>query len=778
MKHIDVQGIPQFTGNLEQLEKDALAFKTIAGKIRKTGSGIHTGFQGLKAFYEAPEAEQLFASTAPVRDTADDFAGELEWIWSALDSYAIEIKPIVEKLKSLQTQASLFMASVADDDDWDKDDDKVKKHNAIYKGVEAAVAAFQAAEQRAHDKIAMLHGGKTLKEQAEAYQARAGMPDEDEEPPWGSPVERKYNWYHPHNLKVAVWDGFIVDGVWGTINGLLTLIGVHGWDKAGAAWKGLAQLATFIVVPQMAVIPDKYLPQWMRESKRVAVETAKGVVAYDTWKKDPSRAVGVTVFNALTIAAAPAKAGQAAHAASKAAKAVSAIRQGGRLVDPMTYVFKGVSKGLGKIPLPKLSTILGNLDNLIKADGPNPTGVQHALDNAVEMPDKTVRVPINDHEFVYIRKSDGALLDENGQLLRKGAIPKTESSAAERLQGEDHSLARDHELAGVGGRGNELNATNQAGDPPGATGREPSGHAANHSQPQGGHDLPPSREHEAPGRISDDGATGAAEGGTRTGQHGSSGDSGADGAHNGVDGRDGTPANELPSHGGASDGPPDIDPAKYSKDINDSAQAHAGRMEPEQEAGVVAELARAKMDARDQASVLRALRKDPYGAAVAERIARGHLREVEGYGKLLDMCKQGPSKNQKGMVPAAYMAIRLAEDLQARGAGRVGVELDTATFDLDVYTRHPDGSIDYAYQLKDVDTIEGINSAAKKAAKQLAHEGMSHRVAILDVHQPMGSLTPKMFNVAESQARKSGGVFLLRFTDGSITVPPNGRIFP
>ncbi|MFI2431347.1 hypothetical protein [Streptomyces sp. NPDC018693] len=164
---------------------------------------------------------------------------------------------------------------------------------------------------------------------------------------------------------------------------------------------------------------------------------------------------------------------------------------------------------------------------------------------------------------------------------------------------------------------------------------------------------------------------------------------------------------------------------------------------------------------------------------MAEMISRGHLREIEGYKKLLDSCKQGPTKaDPKGMVPAAYMAMRIVTDLMEQGTVRVGVELDTKTFDLDVYTRHADGSIDYGYQLKDVDTVKGIKRNAEKATKQLAYDGINHRVAVLDVHQSITGLTPRVFSDVEFQARRMGGVFLLRFTDGSITIPPDGPTFP
>ncbi|MDK9501522.1 protein phosphatase, partial [Streptomyces katrae] len=63
--------------------------------------------------------------------------------------------------------------------------------------------------------------------------------------PWGSQLEETHRaWEVGYWVKSFVWDGIIVDGIWGTIRGLGTLVGVDGWDKAGQAWTGLAKLAT------------------------------------------------------------------------------------------------------------------------------------------------------------------------------------------------------------------------------------------------------------------------------------------------------------------------------------------------------------------------------------------------------------------------------------------------------------------------------------------------------------------------------------------------------
>ncbi|MFI9031290.1 protein phosphatase, partial [Streptomyces sp. NPDC053560] len=114
--------IPQYTGDLGQLEKDHGLLKKDAGKIRTTGADVHSHFQGLSAFYKAPEAEKLFATTKPVQTRADEFADGLETVASALSSYADEIRPLVPKLKALKTKAQNFIRDHKDDEDGDYDE--------------------------------------------------------------------------------------------------------------------------------------------------------------------------------------------------------------------------------------------------------------------------------------------------------------------------------------------------------------------------------------------------------------------------------------------------------------------------------------------------------------------------------------------------------------------------------------------------------------------------------------------------------------------------------
>ncbi|MFF4095600.1 hypothetical protein ACFYYY_17490 [Streptomyces sp. NPDC001834] len=775
------------------MEKAASGLRTHAVGIRNGGKDVHSRFQAMAAYYQAPEADKLFSSTRPVMDTAEEFAGNIEALADALDTFVFEARPHAERLKQLKLDAFTFVDSVRGDDDWTEDQGKTDAHQALMDGVAAAREGFQEAERNAANKINAIspalcrpkwvvddgtHGPGMYGQTADTLKDMKDLP-------WGSPEGRTYErwsleWWG-HGAKSWAWDGIVKDSIVGGLDGLATLAGFHGEQERDQAWDGLRRTAVGGYAYGMDLFgQDEHLSDWQRDSKAYAKKFGKQFIAYDMWQEDPARAHAVTSFNVLTLGAGPLAAASKLGKGGTLAKAAGTMARVGDALDPLGGAFKA-TKALSD--LPKVSQVLANVSNHLQI--PKTTFPDGALD-----------------------LSDRYRVDKHGNFipLNRDGTPNTnpvrrEPAAADRGVGQPHG---DRELVGVGGH------------TPGST-----AHAGDNLPPRGGRDTGGGRSNgeggtyrgagsDAPGGAGSTdqpaygGASGAGHHGREAAESGTVPDTPGHG-HGPAEPPSGPSPHELPdqhqttpSHGDVgghgeptmpaethpvqdrtSGGPPDIDPARYTQNVNDLAQAHTGRMEPAQEAGVIAELEHARMDPRDQQSLLRSLRKDPYGAGVAELISRGHLRNVEGYDKLLDMCKKGPSKGDpKGMVPAAYMAMRLATELQEHGVGRIGVELDTKTFDLDVYTRHPNGTVDYGYQLKDVTNIKGISSAAEKAAKQLTYDGISHRVAVLDIHQSMADLTPHMFNKAEFQARRMNGAFLLRFTDGSITVPPSTSTFP
>ncbi|MET7932799.1 hypothetical protein [Streptomyces sp. NPDC005322] len=447
-----------------------------ASHLRGAGQGMHDRFQGLSAYYHAPEAEQLFATTLPVRDTADEAASDVESVGRALESYATEVRPIAAKLARLKRQAAQFVEDVGDDDDWAYDRDKVSEHQDLLHDVNAAVSAFWEAERRAANQITALFGGPhyvvndgSKKSNAYGYGYKGSDLDHAKKTPWGSPVELKYHPYDiGHYFKSFVWDGFIVDGVWGTLKGLGTLAGFNGWDEAKAAWKNLGRLgvgAGVYMSPTLRNKPESELPPFLRESKHTAKEAGKSLVAWDEWGKNPARAAGAVSFNVVT-GIGTGGAGTAAKSGA-ISKAISTAGKIGRLADPMTYVFKGV--GLAKV---KVADVLSGLKNaysgrlLELADGsvklPN---------NAVFHPDGSVKLPSGHYldEYGTLYKADGTVLDR----------AKVELSAADRQALDDLQRAQQPDHVHAGADGPPQAGHMRTGDG-GSGGHDAPGHGAHH----------------------------------------------------------------------------------------------------------------------------------------------------------------------------------------------------------------------------------------------------------------------------------------------------------
>lgn len=526
--------IPQFTGDLDALEQDKTAITTAAGTFRDAGSNVDSEFQGLSAFYSAPEAAQLFATTKPVKTDSDFFADQLESAAKALGEYITEARPIVARLKELQAKATTFSNKISGDEHWKDDGDKIDENNDLIHDVNAAVSAFWAAERTCANKIRALYCAPPLTADDGSHGANMyGYKGEDlnkaQDLPWGSQLEETHRWYEiGHWAKSFVWDGLIVDGIWGTIRGLGTLVGVDGWDKAGQAWTGLAKLATGLVITSMPGVgtafwlaDDKDLPGWIRDSRTAMKETGKALVAWDEWGKNPARAAGAVTFNVLTTVF-TGGAGTAAKAGT-VAKVISVAGKAGRLIDPITYIGKAGS--LAKIKIGDLFANLGKVDgafpkiddvvwkDLPKADAP---GIKFPHpDDTVRLPDDALGRP------QYFDKTTNELLDHTG-------APKQDLTSIPK--GSDHPLAEvpKHEPVPVGVGAHTADVT--AHTPGGPTAHTPGG-AVDHT----------------PGGVADNGAHNShtEPGGTTPGHGGTDTTPTTGGPHH----------TDTPSTGGHGDGP-------------------------------------------------------------------------------------------------------------------------------------------------------------------------------------------------------------------------------
>ncbi|MEU5715721.1 hypothetical protein AB0G71_08000 [Streptomyces sp. NPDC020403] len=587
-KPIPLDGIPVFTGDLATLDVKVTELTTAAETIATATADVHSSFGGLQAFYRAPEADQLFATTKPVATSGQTLKSDLESIASALSTYSDEVYPLVEKLKEIKRDAGAFLVKINADDKWREDGDLIDENNHRRDEIIETLAAFQEAEIACYNKIVALvcllplktSDGSDSKNQygydAETLKHAEGLP-------WGDPlVESTPGW----QVWEHAWDftkGFFVDGVWGTIKGLGTLFCYDGFEAAGQAWKGLAQLGTGLVVtiaagPAYWTAKDEDLPSWLRDSRTAMKETGKALVAWDQWGENPSRAAGAVTFNVVTTVFTGGTGGAVAGGgkAALAAKALSAAGKVGRFVDPMTYVFKGAGfgltkvgdamtglKGLGTIEIPPLPDNVFTLpDGAVRlADGTVdlpagtaiPEGAIRLADGTVRLPEGVIALPEGTvknpfDEGAAYADLKGNLYDESGNLVQRGEDARVEPGKADAdANTPDHARvetpARQPVLVGAGAR---------VGDDLGHAGRAET-------------DLPGNKAADrAPGGTADHMPSSSLDVDTPGGRDSTPGSSGNPAPHSDVD--NGTPGGtqdhggggrgHFPASGGAADNAP------------------------------------------------------------------------------------------------------------------------------------------------------------------------------------------------------------------------------
>ncbi|OII61655.1 hypothetical protein BJP40_31125 [Streptomyces sp. CC53] len=500
--------VPVFTGNEEELDAKVKALSGHGLKVSTAAGDIHSAFGGLRAFYRAPEAEQLFATTKPVADKGLDLSSDMCVIAGALGTYASTIRPLVKRLDDLRAQAVTFRERIAGDDEWREDGDLIDENLERRNAIAEVWAQFQEAERSCHAKIVALVGGEPLKVNDGSngkgmYGYDAEALKQSESLPWGDAVQESIPWYHIHEHAWEFGKGVIVDGVWGTIKGLGTLVGFDGWDAAGQAWTGLGKLLTGVVITAIPgvgaaywAMPEDKLPAWLRDSRTAVKETGKALLAWDKWGSNPSRAAGEVTFNVLTTVFTGGAGGAVAGAgkAGAVARTLSLAGKAGKAVDPMTYLSKGAGagvvkigdimtglKGAGALDIPSI-----NLDGaLALPDGARvlpdgtldlPSGTP-VPDGALKLPDGTVRLPEGTATLppgtvtlpvdgpARFMDPKGHLYDADGTLVQRAedapreAEPPTGANAPHTTAPKPDTPATaavpEREPAAVGARGND-----------------------------------------------------------------------------------------------------------------------------------------------------------------------------------------------------------------------------------------------------------------------------------------------------------------------------------
>ncbi|MCY0952742.1 hypothetical protein [Streptomyces sp. H27-S2] len=734
---VDPAEIPVFTGDLATLDEKVKLISSGGATVSTKASDVHTSFGGLQAFYQAPEADQLFATTKPVSDLGLKLSSDMCTIASALGTYSRDAAPIVKKLENLKAEAQAFRTKTDKDEKWREDGDLIDENLERRNKIAEVWAEFQEVERAAHGKIVALVGGKPLKVNdgsngKDMYGYDAESMKQSKSLPWGDAVEESIPAWQVWEHAWEFGKGIVVDGVWGTLKGLGGLVGLQGWDVFKQSWTGLAKLGTGLAImsipgvgPLFLAAPDDKLPSWLRDSRTAMKETGKALLAWDQWGSNPSRAAGAVTFNVLTTVF-TGGAGGAVSGAGKAgavAKTLSFAGKAGRAIDPMTYMFKGAGAGFAKIgdvmaglkgtgrfevpsinvdgavALPDGAVLLPDGAIHLPSGATVPEGATKLPDGTIKLPEGTttlppgtVKLPTPDGPRFMdldgnIYKADGSL-EQSGKAAKQEPSPDADANTprvdAPKPDAPVTARVPERELAGVGARGGDdvVRLGSDTSPPPGAL--DDGTHA-----PGGFDNTPTGRagDHTNPGgHAPDNMPSNSAD--TPTGGHTHTADSTVDnsghGAHTdptptGGSGHttDTTPtgSDQTPIGGGSGAGGMDGQPPAggHGPDPWPSEEPRPFERGGETEQQIRENMRGSKVKPGDLDKALANLADHPAGQEMADLIASGQFKGMTNFDQVVS------SFSQKNAMSGGVEQLRLADRLQKSGVSDISFEIKKDT---------------------------------------------------------------------------------------------------
>lgn len=351
MPAIDPELIPGANLDPDAVDDAARSLRADALAVRDAGVDVAGAWHGLRADYQAPEADRLLSAMDPVRSETSSLGDDLDQVATALGRFAQDLRAIKSAFDVVRADAWAFHALIATNPEWEFDPELVAQNTTLLGRVNSVQVQLWDAERecanaiRAIDCLAPWNAGVS---DGPADPNAFGLTEIPTETamPWGAPVEQKEHCPASAvtSVRSAVWDGFAKDVVGEGFLGLGGLIGLdeHGFsaETFTATWGGMGAL----------IGRDPASGQWSWGTAGDAwLETGKSLVAWDMWEEDPARAFGTAAGNILltvaTLGTGAAIKGVAT--AGRTGQVLSATMQGARILgnamDPIAVLRGGTS---------------------------------------------------------------------------------------------------------------------------------------------------------------------------------------------------------------------------------------------------------------------------------------------------------------------------------------------------------------------------------------------------------------------------------------------------
>ncbi|MEZ0028246.1 hypothetical protein P3T36_006261, partial [Kitasatospora sp. MAP12-15] len=526
---------------------------------------------------------------------------------------------------------------------------------------------------------------------------------------------------------------------------------------------------------------------------------------------NPSRAAGAVTFNVLTTIFTGGEAGgvEGAGKAGAVAKTLSVAGKVGKVIDPMTYVFKGAGFGISKV-----SDVMSGLKGItdikipeINVDGafalpegavhlPDggirlpegtavPEGAIRTADGGIKVPEGTVELPPGTVKLDLGGRTEfldphGNVYDHDGNVLQRGTQAPHEGA---NLPAGDHPpvkldtpvKVRTPELVGVGARDGDraVNLGSDLSHPHDIPDHTPTTHTPDHTP--GGHAPEgPRASHEPPG-------------GANHGNHGGPGHTTA--------GHDGGPGHTTGGHDshptpGGHDSHPGLgghqeppSPAAHGWDHPSTEEPRPFERGGATEQEIRDVMRGSKVKPGDLDKALANLADHPAGQEMADMIGSGRFKGMTNFDQVVS------SFSQKNAMSGGVEQLRLADRLQRNGVTDISFEIKKETeikpgvmtgprTDMDVMARDTDGTV-YGYQFKEIANPMKVANKMWQNMGQLADSGADVKVFVVDTKGSMADMLASGIEKDLTRIHNEQGVIVvLRVEDGTLMYPPGARFMP
>ena len=370
----DENSIPGLDLDVETIDSNAATLKTKAGDLRSAGSSIKTTWSGMSACYKAPEQEQLYAAMNPVEKNSDDLADDLEKIAGYVNTFADTARQIKTDAQTLKKDGQAFKKKIAAKPDWQTKQELVDENTRLVNRASSLKIRLWDAERtcanniRALDCLAPYHANPNS-DNDKLWYGYSQIPA-DADKPWGKSVERqdKCPKKAAVSVKRFVWDGLVVDGLGGSINGLANLVGLD-FSGNGDIWS-LERLSNTWSAATGLIgrgTDENGNTTWSWEKAGSTwKEVGLAALHVEEWGTDPARALGATTFDVVSllipVVGAASKAGKFGKAGSTLSKVGKAAEVAAKVLDVIDPVGAVLAKPIGKVSQVVISRLLPDFD--------------------------------------------------------------------------------------------------------------------------------------------------------------------------------------------------------------------------------------------------------------------------------------------------------------------------------------------------------------------------------------------------------------------------------